>query len=139
MISATRYSNLPRGAFGEWRKTNFKGFSVRSSTRYMQFATRFPDIRPVLQSGASLRKAYITCGALLESDATVRSGVEKKTPTAILRKGVRNFQQSVQLFTKSLDRFKESKETLSPDDKEEIYLMKAAISNFMQRINELLP
>lgn len=131
--------NLPRGAFGPWRKTNFKGFSVRSSTRYMQFAKRFPNIRPVLESGVSLRKAYITCGVLLESDASDRSGGKKKTPTVVLLKGVRNCQKSVQLFTKSLDRFKGSNETLSPEQKEEIYLMKAAIGNFMQRINELLP
>lgn len=132
---------LGPGAFGEWRRQNFvdSGLSERSSRRYMKLASSCRDVSAIIASGSSLRQAYIACGAIKEPAATDQSGGKKTTPTVVLRKGVRNFQRSVQLFTKSLDRFKESKETLSPDDKEEIYLMKVAISNFLQRINELLP
>jgi len=133
-------SDVGHGNFSEWRTKYFvnRGFSERSSTRYMLLARTYKNIRGVLERSTSLRQAYIACGALPEPPPTDRPAGEK-TPAAVLRKGVRNVQKSVQLFTKSLDRFKGSNETLSPEQKEEIYLMKAAIGNFMQRINDLLP
>ena len=132
---------LGRGAFGEWRKENFvdAGLSERSSRRYMKLASSCRDVRAIIESGASLRQAYIACGALQEPASTDQSGGAKAKPLLILTTGLRNVQKHMRLFGDALDGFEESKEMLSPEDKMELHLMKDVIRKFTQRILKLLP
>lgn len=142
MLNATK-ERLGHRAFGKWRKENFadSGFSERSSTRYMQLASRCGDIRAKLESGSSLRQAYIAYGILADTSSADEPGAEKEKshPTAVLLTGVRNFQKNLRLFATTLDRFDKSKGKLSSEDKMELRLMKDEISGFTDRILKLLP
>ena len=141
MLNAVK-ADLRHGEFDKWRKEHFVdlGYSERSSRRYMNLAAAYPDVRDLLAWSPGLTKSYIACGILPDTSPTDRPGEkEKPHPTAALYTGVRKFHESLDLFTKTLDAFRKSKEELSPEDKRQLILMKNELSEFLQRIIGQLP
>lgn len=124
-------SKLGRGKFGAWRIKTLESnyISERTSQRYMQLATQYPEVKPLLQWSPGLRQAYIACGILPESPEKESAIIDKST--AIQRQALLSSITGIQ---RKLRLFADLKGQLDASDKTQLQLAKNQIDEFFSRI-----